>query len=63
MSDEIKSGKEILDEFFREIKDISDIEESVVDKIIKLYNSENLSQKYLENALLELREKADNDED
>lgn len=63
MSDEIKSGKEILDEFFREIKDIPDIEESVVDKIIELYNSENLSQKNLDNALLELREKADNDED
>jgi len=61
MSDEIKSGKQILDEFFREIKDLPEIDENVVNTIIDLYEEGKLSEKNLANALLELREKSDND--
>ncbi|MBC8525498.1 MAG: hypothetical protein ISS28_05585 [Candidatus Cloacimonetes bacterium] len=61
MSDEIKSGKQILDEFFREIKDLPEIDENVVNTIIDLYEEGKLSEKNLANALLELREESDND--
>ena len=61
MSDEIKSGKQILDEFFREIKELPEIDENVVNTIIDLYEEGKLSEKNLANALLELREKSDNE--
>jgi len=61
MSDEIKSGKQILDEFFQEMKVIPEIDENVVNTIIGLYAEGKLSEKNLANALLELREKSDND--
>ncbi|APF20298.1 hypothetical protein Calab_0707 [Caldithrix abyssi DSM 13497] len=61
MNSDIKSGKQILDEFFQEIQNISDIDEDVIKIIIELYNSGKLSDKNLSNALLELREKANND--
>ncbi len=61
MNDEIKSGKQILDEFFQEIKGRPEIDENVVNTIIDLYEEGKLSEKNLANALLELREKSDND--
>ena len=57
MSDEIKSGKQILDEFFQEIKNLSDIDKNILDTIIDLYEAGQLSEKALSNALLDLREK------
>ena len=57
MSNEIKSGKQILDEFFQEIKNLSDIDKNILDTIIDLYESDQLSEKALSNALLDLREK------
>ena len=61
MKQEIKSGKQILDEFFQEIKNLSNIDESVVNTLIKLHESGKLSEKSIANALLELREKLSND--
>jgi len=61
MNSDIKSGKQILDEFFQEIQNISDIDENVIKTIVELYNSGKLSDKNLSNALLELREKSNND--
>ena len=61
MSNEIKSGKQILDEFFQEIKSISDVDKNVVNTIIDLYEEGKLTERNLANALLELREKSDND--
>lgn len=61
MNTEIKSGKQILDEFFMDIKDLSDVDENVVKTIIALYEEDKLSDKNLSNALLELREKSENE--
>jgi len=63
MSDEIKSGKQMLDEFFRDIKSLTDVDENVVKTIIELYEEDKLSEKNLSNALLELREKSENEQD
>jgi len=61
MSNEIKSGKQILDEFFQEIKSLPDVDINVVNTIIDLYEEGKLTERSLSNALLELREKSDND--
>ena len=61
MSNEIKSGKQILDEFFQEIKSLSDVDKNVINTIIDLYEEGKLTERNLANALLELREKSDND--
>ena len=61
MSNEIKSGKQILDEFFQEIKSLPEIDENVIDTIIYLYKEGKLSERNLSNALLELREKPVNE--
>lgn len=61
MIEEIKSGKQILDEFFLEIKEIPDLDYKVINSIIELYNTDKLSDKNISNALLELREKTLNE--
>ena len=61
MSNEIKSGKQILDEFFQEIKSLPDVDKNVVNTITDLYEEGKLTERNLSNALLELREKSDND--
>ena len=37
MSKKIRSGKEILDEFFREIKTNEELDQETVGKIVELY--------------------------
>ena len=61
MSDDIKSGKQILDEFFIEIDNMSDVDANVVYTIINLYETGKFSDKNLSNALLDLREKPANE--
>ena len=62
MSKEIKSGKEILDEFFEGIKSDADLDKATVEAVIDLYVSDKLTDKKLTNALSELRESKDNGE-
>ncbi len=61
MKTEIKSGKQILDEFFTDIKNLKKVDEKVVNIITELYEEDKLSDINLSNALLELRERP-NDE-
>jgi hypothetical protein len=60
MNKEIRSGKEILDEFFHEIKDNKKLDQETVGKIVELYEKDKLTDKNLTNALSELREKKSN---
>lgn len=61
MYEKVKSGKEILDEFFNNLKKISDVDEKIAELLIQLYNDNKLTQTNISNALLELREDALND--
>jgi len=61
MSDDIKSGKEILDDFFREIESLPDVDRNVVNVITGMYKEGKLSEKNISNALLALREQSNND--
>jgi hypothetical protein len=60
MSNTIKNGKEILDEFFHGLKEISGIDPEIADALIELYNYNKFNEKQISNALLELREEAIN---
>ena len=60
MSEEIKSGKEILDDFFEEITRLQNVDVNVVNIITNLYKEGKLSEKSISNALLNLREKPNN---
>lgn len=62
MSTEIKSGKEILDKFFEDIKSDEELDQDTVAAIVDLYESGKLSDKNLTNILSELREDKSNGE-
>ncbi len=51
MSDKIKSGKVVIDDFFAEILNIPDTHESTVKKLISLYSTGKLTDINLQNVL------------
>jgi hypothetical protein len=53
MDKEIKSGKEVLDEFFSEIYNIENVDERTVDILVSLYSEGKLSDKNIQNKLEE----------
>jgi hypothetical protein len=57
MTDQIKSGQEILDEFFSHITDIEGVDQEVVKTIIKLYQEGKLTNINISNELSRIREK------
>jgi hypothetical protein len=61
MESEIKSGKEILDDFFEGVQKIEGVDSQVAAEIKKLYNDGKLTPINLSNALAALREGAGND--
>ena len=54
MSEEIKSGKDVIDEFFSEIYNIDNVDEKTVDALVSLYGEEKLTDKNIQNALEDL---------
>jgi len=56
MTETIKSGQEILNEFFSEISDIEGIDKEVALIIQSLYQEEKLSNTNISNALSKFRE-------
>jgi hypothetical protein len=57
MTDQIKSGQEILEEFFSQITDIEGVDQEVVKTIIKLYQEGKLTNINISNELSRIREK------
>lgn len=56
----VKSGKEILDDFFIGISTIENVDKSIADCIAGLYANDKLSDKNLVNELQKLRKDHDN---
>ena len=54
MSNEIKSGKQVIDEFFAEIMDIEGVDKKTVEKLTFLYDEGKLTDTNVENAMSEL---------
>jgi len=70
MSDQIKSGKDVIDEFFAEILNVEGVDQKTVDKLVELFGEGKLTDRNIQNALEELKQaelnpkkKQDNGED
>ncbi|MFZ1288507.1 MAG: hypothetical protein WAR79_00330 [Melioribacteraceae bacterium] len=57
MSKKVKSGKEILDEFFNDLKEIKGVDSTIANAIYDLYKEEKFSDANVKNKLQELRDK------
>ena len=58
MKDKIRSGKEVIDDFFAEILNIEGTDEKTVEKLIELYSENKLTDSNIQNALEELKQAA-----
>lgn len=56
MNNEVKSGKEILDDFFSTILDIPNIDKDIANSLIRLYEQEKLTDTNIKNELQNLRD-------
>ncbi|AHW58995.1 hypothetical protein SAMN05444285_1712 [Draconibacterium orientale] len=58
MENKIRSGKEVIDDFFAEILNIEGTDEKTVEKLIELYSDNKLTDSNIQNALEELKQDA-----
>lgn len=54
MDNKIKSGKDVIDDFFAEIYNIPNADKNTIDALVKLYSQGKLSDKNVQNTLDEL---------
>jgi len=54
MSDEIKSGKKVIDEFFGEIMNIEGVDKKTIEKLTSLYSEGKLTDTNIENSMVQL---------
>jgi hypothetical protein len=57
MTEQIKSGQEILDEFFSQIIDIEGVDQDVAKTVLRLYQEGKLTNINISNELSRVREK------
>ncbi len=60
MIDKVKSGKEILDDFFEHIQSLPNVDENIAKSLSALYEEGKLTDINVKNALLKLREQHGN---
>ncbi|GAH98240.1 unnamed protein product [marine sediment metagenome] len=63
MTDQIRSGQEVLDEFFTEIASMDGIDNDVADIVINLYREGKLTNTNLSNELARIRGEKTSDKD
>jgi hypothetical protein len=64
MGDEIKSGKQVIDEFFAEIMNIEGVDKKTVEKLTSLHSEGKLTDTYIQNAMGQLlQEELDGNEE
>lgn len=61
MTKQIKSGQEILDEFFSQITNIEGVDQDVAETVLKLYKEDKLTNINLSNELGKIRENKKNE--
>lgn len=61
MTEQIKSGQEILDEFFSQIGSIEGVDQDVAQTVLRLYQEGKLTNTNLSNDLSTLREKKEHE--
>ena len=52
---QVKSGKEILDDFFKEISSIENVDKTIADSLAELYTNGKLTDKNVVNELQRIR--------
>lgn len=57
MTNEVKSGQEILNKFFSQIMNIDGVDKKVVNVVLSLYQNGKLTNTNLSNELSKIREK------
>lgn len=57
MNNKVKSGKEILDDFFTNISKIQNVEKGLAESLTNLYNQGKLTDTNVKNELSNLRDK------
>jgi len=63
MTDRIRSGQEVLDEFFTEIAGMDGIDNDVANIVINLYREGKLTDTNLSNELARIRQEKTSDKD
>lgn len=58
MSNEIRTGKQILDSFFDGLTELPDVDKELADTLVRLYRANKLTANNISNALLEIRQRA-----
>ena len=61
MTEQIKSGLEILDEFFSQIENIEGVDQYFAKTVLRLYQEGKLTNTNLSNDLITIREKKENE--
>jgi uncharacterized protein (UPF0147 family) len=61
MDEAIKSGKEMLDEFFLEITQIPNVDKRIAESLAGLYKQQKFTDKQIANALQALEEEKGDD--
>jgi hypothetical protein len=56
MEDKVKSGKEILDDFFDGIEEIENVDNDIAKMLSKLYQEDKLTDTNVKNELQKLRD-------
>ncbi len=59
--DRVKSGKEILDDFFKEISSIENVDKTIAESLAELYSNGKLTDKNVVNELQKIRTDNDNE--
>lgn len=57
MNNNIKSGKEVIDEFFSEIYNVENVDKTTVDVLVSLYKKTKLTDTNIQNALDDILQK------
>ena len=61
MKENVKSGKEIVEDFFDTIEDIPGVDKSIASMLVELYKSDKLTDVHVKNQLQILRENVNKD--
>lgn len=60
MEEKVKSGKEILDDFFNRIEEITDVDKYIASMLAQLYKDDRFTDTNIKNELQKLRESDEN---
>lgn len=59
MADKVKSGKEILDNFFDNLEEVENVDKDIAKMLVELYQNDKLTDTNFINELQKLREQDD----